>query len=101
MAVNIDSEIIFNRFFNRLNSRFTKFDYFSRIGNDNVIVLFVEVRFFVMSLVLRELVFSNQSAFHMYFNGVIQSSLVLKFVLDFIFTLQFLYIIMHISFIVF
>jgi hypothetical protein len=59
MTFNLYTEKIFDSLFNVLNSWITKFEYFACIRENNVIVLFVEIRFLVKALVLTKLMFSN------------------------------------------
>ena len=53
------AENFFDSFFDGLNARVAELDDFAGVGHDDVIVLLVEIRFFVMRLVLPELVFAN------------------------------------------
>ena len=59
MVVDFYAENFFYGLFDGLNARIAEFDDFAGVGHDDVIVLLVEIRFFVMRLVLSELVFAN------------------------------------------
>ena len=63
MVVNADAENFLDGLLYRLNSRIAKFDYFPGVAHDNVIVLFVEIGFLIMSLILAKLMASHQTAF--------------------------------------
>ena len=73
MAVNFDAKNFFYRCFDRLNPRVAKFDYFARIGKYDMVVLFVKIRFFVMCLLIAELMFPNQFCVQQKFNRIVQS----------------------------
>ena len=62
MTFDFDSENVFHGLFYGLYAWIAKLDYFACIDHDNVIVLLVEIGFFVVGLVLTELVFANQVA---------------------------------------
>ena len=61
MVVNLDAEYFFDGFFDGLYSWVTKFNHFTGIGHDNMIVLLVEIGLLVMRLVLSKLVLANQT----------------------------------------
>ena len=63
MVVYFNIEDFFDCFFYVLNSRITKFFYFTRICKDDVVVLTVKIGFFVLCLVFAKLMFSDQSTF--------------------------------------
>jgi len=72
MVVDFYVENFFYRFFDRLDARIAEFDDFARIGHDDVVVLLVEIGFFVMRLVLPELMLPDQSAVEQQFDRVVQ-----------------------------
>lgn len=72
MVRDLNAENVFNRLLDGLDARVAEFDHLARIGHDDVVVLLVEIRFFVMRLVLAELVFAHQSAVEQQFYGVVQ-----------------------------
>lgn len=59
--MNVDIKNFFYGFFYRLDPRIAELNDLTGIGKNDVVMLPVEVRFFIMSLVLAELVLSNQS----------------------------------------
>src|SRR5690606_8607945 len=74
MIVNTYPEYFFNRFFNGLYPRVAKFNYLASISKNKVVVLFVKIRFFIMSLILPELMTSHQTTFEQKLNCVVQCS---------------------------
>lgn len=63
MIVNFDIENLFYGFLYCLYPGIAKLHYFTCICENNVVVLFVEIGFFVVGLVLAKLVFSYQVTF--------------------------------------
>ena len=61
MVVDFDTKYFFYGLFDGLNSWVTELNHFAGIGHDDMIMLLVEIRFFVMCLVLPKLVFSYQA----------------------------------------
>lgn len=63
MVVNLDIKNIFYCFFDVLNTWVTKFFDFPGIGEYDMIVLAIKIRFFVVRLIgTSKLMFANQSA---------------------------------------
>lgn len=73
MVLDFDVEYFFNRLFDIFNSRITEFDHFARIGQNDVVMLFVEIRFFVMGLILTKLMASYKAAFQEQLYRVVKS----------------------------
>ncbi len=73
MVGNFNIKNLFNGFFDGVYPRVAKLDHLS-IGKDNVVVVPVKIRFFVMGLVLPKLMFANQPAFQQEFNGIVEGS---------------------------
>jgi len=71
---DIDIEYFLHCLFDSLYSGIAKFDYLTCIGHYDMIVLFIEIRFLVMSLILSKLVLAYQTGFQQKFNGVVQRS---------------------------
>lgn len=65
-------EHFFNSLFYRLDAGVTEFYHLAGIGEDDVVVIPVEIGFFVLRLVLPELVFAHQPAFQQQLYGVVQ-----------------------------
>jgi hypothetical protein len=63
MFGNLDIKNLFYGFFDSLYPWIAEFDNFPGVGKDNMIVVTVKIRFFVLRLVLPKLVLSYQSAF--------------------------------------
>ena len=59
MIVDINIEYFLDCFFYILDSWITKFLDFSRICENNVVVLAIKIRLFVLGLIFPKLVFSN------------------------------------------
>src|SRR5690606_10258747 len=72
MAVNFYAENLFYRSFNGLYARITKLYYFAGIRKNDVVVLFVEIGFFIMCLLISELMFAHQFGIEQKFDGVIK-----------------------------
>lgn len=72
MVVYFDIEDFLDRFFDGLDARVAEFDHFARIGHDDVVVLLVEIRLFVVRLVLPELVLADERAIQKQFDGIVQ-----------------------------
>lgn len=63
VVLNIDIKNLFYGLLDRLDSRVAEFNNLTRISQDDVIVIPVKVRFFVLGLVLAKLMLSNQGTF--------------------------------------
>lgn len=74
MVVDFNIENFLDCFFNILDSRVTKLFYFSRVCEDNMIVLAVKIRFFILRLIFTKLVFSYQPRFQKKFYSIVESS---------------------------
>ena len=74
MVVNFNVKNLFYRFFDRLYPWVAKLDNLPGIGHDDMVMLLVEVGFFIMALVLAKLVPSNQAAFQKQFYRVVERS---------------------------
>lgn len=72
MVVYFNIEYFFDCFFYVLNSGITKFFYFTRICKDDVVVLTVKIRLFILRLVFAKLVFPDQSTFQKKLYGVVK-----------------------------
>lgn len=72
VVVDLDVEDFLDCFFDGLDARIAEFDDFAGVGHDDVVVLFVKIRLFIMRLVLTELVFAHQAAVQQKFDGVVQ-----------------------------
>ncbi|MNY31601.1 hypothetical protein D3C86_1657700 [compost metagenome] len=60
MVLNFNSEDFFDGRFDTLNSWITKLDHFSRIRENNVVMLLGSVGFFKLCEIFTELVFTHQ-----------------------------------------
>ncbi len=60
MVLNFDTKNFFNGRFNALDTWITKFDYFSCVGANEVVVLLGTMRFFELSNVLSKLMLPNK-----------------------------------------
>lgn len=92
MVVDFDIENFLNRLFDRLDARIAKFDDFARIGHDDMVVVFIEIRFLVMRLVVPKLVLAHERAIEQQFNGVVQSGAAHAVVLVFHFEVEVFYV---------
>ena len=72
MVVYFNIEYFLNCFFYVLDSRITKFLYFSGICEDDMIVLAIKIGLFILGLVFAKLVFSHQSTLQKEFDGVVE-----------------------------
>jgi len=73
MVHNFNVENLFNGGFNCFNSRVTKFQYFTGLGHDNVVVLFVLVRLFKLRRIFAKLVLPYQATRHKQIDGIVKS----------------------------
>jgi len=89
---DIDIEYILHCLFYSLNSGIAKFDYLSGIGHYDMIVLLVEIGFFIMRLILSKLMLANQTGFQQKFDCIVQRSPTHAIVFVFHFDIQVLYI---------
>lgn len=62
---------LFYGFFYVVNPRVAKLNHFA-IGENNVVVVAVKIRFFIVCLVLAKLVFAHQAAFQKQFNSIVK-----------------------------
>ena len=62
MVVYFNIENFFDCFFYVLDSGITKFLYFSGVCKDDMIMLAVKIRLFILRLIFSKLMFSNQTA---------------------------------------
>lgn len=92
MIRDVDVEYFLHCLFDGLNSGVAKFDYFSSIGHDDVVVLLVEVRFFIMRLILSKLVFANQTGFQQKLDRVVERGPAYAIVFVFHFDVEILYV---------
>jgi hypothetical protein len=65
---------LFDRTLNILNARITEFHHFMTLRANEMIVLFVPVRFFVLRKVFSKLMLANQIALYQQIQGIIDSS---------------------------
>lgn len=72
MVLDFDAKDFFDRRFDILNPRITKFNHFTSIRKDDVIVLFGTVGFFELRNVFTELVFPNQITGQEQFDCIVQ-----------------------------
>jgi hypothetical protein len=90
VVVDVDVENFLNGFFDRLDARVAKLNHLARIGHDDVVVVFVKIRFLVMRLVLTKLVLADKRAIEQQFNGVVQCGAAHAIVFVFHFEIQML-----------
>lgn len=90
VIVYFDVENFFDGLLDGLNSRIAELEHFTGIGHDDVIVLFVEIRFFVVGLILAELVFADQLAIEQQFDGVVKCGAAYAIIFVFHFDIQIL-----------
>lgn len=62
MVLNFYPKHFFYRRFDRLDSWITKFNYFTGVSENNVVMLFIPVRFLKLSDIFTKLVLANQVA---------------------------------------
>ncbi len=62
MVLNFNPENFLDGCFDTLNTRITKLDYLTGVGNDNMIMLLRSVRFFKLCQIFTELMLSNKVA---------------------------------------
>ena len=72
MVLDFDIENFFNRLFDIFNSRITEFNHFTCVSQNDMIMLFVEIRFFIMCLILTKLMAPDQTAFQEQLYRVLQ-----------------------------
>ena len=72
MFGDLNVEHFFNSLFYRLDAGVTELYHLAGVGKDDMVVVPVEVGFFILRLVLPELVFSHQAAFQQQFYGIVQ-----------------------------
>ena len=72
MVLNVYTEKFFNGGFDLLDAGVAKFNYFSGISDNEVVVLFGCMRLFKLRQVFAKLVFSNQVTSQEEFNGVVK-----------------------------
>ena len=72
MFCDLNVKHFLDSLFDRLDPGVAEFYHLARIGKDNMVVIPVEIGFFVLRLILPELVFSHQAAFQQQFYGVVQ-----------------------------
>lgn len=101
MVVYLNVEHFLYGLFYGLDTGIAEFHNFTGIGKYHVVVLPVKIRFFVMRLVLAELMFSGQAAFQKKFYGVVQGGPAHPVVLVLHFNVERLYVEMVVTFIYF
>ena len=69
--VNCNAKQLFNGCFDCLNARVAKFDHFTSVGTDHVVMLFGTVRFFELSDIFSELMLSHKITRKKEFDGII------------------------------
>src|SRR5690606_38823667 len=74
MIVNTHPEYFFNRFFIGLYPRVVKLNYLACISKNKVVVLFVRIGYYIVSLILPELMTPHQTTFEQKLNRVVQRS---------------------------
>ncbi len=72
MRIDLDVEHLFDGFFYRLYPRIAKLYDFARIGKNYMVMLAIKVRFFILCLILPELMLSNQLTFQQKLNGIVE-----------------------------
>ncbi len=72
MIMNFNTKNLLNGFFDTLYPWVAKLNYFAGIGHNNVVMLLIKIRFFVMALVLAKLVPAYKAALQQQLNCVIQ-----------------------------
>lgn len=72
MFRNINIKYFFYRLFYALYPWIAKFDHFSCVCKDNMIVLPVKIGFFILGLILAKLMFSYQSTIQKQFYSVVE-----------------------------
>lgn len=72
MIGDLDVENFFYGLFDRLDTGVTEFHNFPGIGKNYVVVLPVEIGFFILGLILAKLVFSHKFAFQQQFDGIVK-----------------------------
>jgi len=92
MVMNFNTKNFFDGFLYALNARVAKLNHFAGIGHNDVVMLLVKIRFFVMALVLAKLVAPYQAAFQQEFYSVIQRGAAYTVVFIFHFDVQRFYI---------
>ena len=72
VIVDFDVEDLFYGLFDRLYPRVTELHNLPRISEDDVVMLSVKIRFFVLGLVFAELMLAHEFAFEQQLYGVVQ-----------------------------
>ena len=73
MLLDLDIKYFLDSLFDTLDPGITKLDHFTGIGKNDMIMLTIEIGFFILSLVLTKLVFPHETAFQQKFYSVIKS----------------------------
>lgn len=72
--MDLDIKNFFNCLFDDLDPWVAKFNDFAGIGHYNMVVLLIEVRFFIVRLVLSKLMLSDKRAIKQKFNRIVKCS---------------------------
>jgi len=63
VVVDVYAKDLFQSLLDAVQTRIAKFNYFAAVGHDDVVVLLVEIRLFIMRLILAKLMSAHQAAF--------------------------------------